>query len=109
MTYTAQFDSTVNEYTIKFVDEDGTELQSSEVEYGQTPAYTGEAPTKEATAQYTYTFAGWDPEIVEVTGEKTYTATYSSTVNEYTIKFVNEDGAELQSSEVEYGQTPAYN
>ena len=108
-TYTAQFDSTVNEYTIKFVNEDGTELQSGKVAYGETPVYSGETPTKAATAQYTYTFAGWNPEITEVTGDATYTATYSSTVNEYTIKFVNEDGTELQSGKVAYGETPEYN
>ena len=107
-TYTANYTETVNKYTIKFVNEDGTELQSSEVEYGETPAYTGETPTKAATAQYTYTFVGWTPAIAEVTGSATYTATYTETVNKYTIKFVNEDGTELQSSEVEYGETPAY-
>ena len=107
-TYTATYSSTVNEYTIKFVDEDGTELQSSDVAYGETPAYTGETPTKDADAQYTYTFDGWDPEITSVTGDATYTATYTSTVNKYTITFENEDGTELQSSEVAYGDTPSY-
>ncbi|MBQ3331487.1 MAG: starch-binding protein, partial [Ruminococcus sp.] len=107
-TYTATYTSTVNKYTIKFVDEDGTELQSSEVAYGETPAFTGETPTKAATEQYTYTFAGWDNEIAEVTGDATYTATYDTTVNKYTIRFVDEDGTELQSSEIEYGSTPAY-
>ncbi len=107
-TYIAQFSSTVNKYFIRFLDEDGTELQSGELDYGATPAYTGETPTKEATAQYTYTFAGWDSEIVEVAGAKDYTATYTPTTNKYLITFVNYNGEELQSGEVEYGVTPAY-
>jgi hypothetical protein len=108
ITYTATFTETVNEYTIRFVDEDGTELQSSKVAYGEMPAYTGETPTKKATAQYTYTFSGWSPELISVTGDATYMATYTSTVNEYMITFVNEDGAVLQGKKVAYGETPAY-
>ncbi|MBQ1752477.1 MAG: hypothetical protein II109_03580, partial [Paludibacteraceae bacterium] len=106
--YTATYSLTTNKYFIRFLDEDGTELQKEEIEYGATPAYTGEIPTKDATAQYTYTFKGWDSEIAEVTGAKDYTATYTSTVNKYTIVFKNYDGDELQSGVVEYGQTPSY-
>ena len=41
-------------YTITFQNEDGTPLQTGEVEAGSMPDYTGDPPTKPATAQYTY-------------------------------------------------------
>ena len=77
-----------NLYTITWVDGDGTTLKTEQVAYGQTPAYTGETPTKTATAQYTYTFAGWstdgetaiDP-LPAVTGDETYTAIFTAVPN----------------------------
>ena len=85
-----------NTFLISFVNYDGTELQSNEVAYGETPVYTGAIPTKPADAQYTYSFSGWDADIVAVTGEATYTAQFTSTLNKYAITFVNYDGTELQ-------------
>ncbi len=107
-TYTAVFDATLNKYTVTFVNYDGTELQSSEAEYGKMPVYTGDTPTKPADAQYTYTFSGWSPEVVAITGDATYTAVFEATLNKYAATFVNCDGSELQSSEVAYGETPVY-
>ena len=109
-TYTAQFDSTVNEYAIKFVNDDNTELQNTNVAYGTVPTYTGATPTKAEDENYTYTFAGWDSEIVAVTGDATYTATYTSTpkTKSYTITFKNEDGTILQSGSVAEGTLPVY-
>ena len=106
--FKAQFTSTVNKYTITFVDEDWTtELDSQELDYWATPVYAGETPTKEATAEYTYTFNGWTPDIATVTGDATYTATYSSTVNQYTVSITSDDTekgtVDTESVTVDYG------
>ena len=105
-TYTAKYEATVNEYEVIFLDEDGTELSKATYAYGATPVEP-EAPVKEATAQYTYTFAGWDKDVVAVEGEATYTAKYDAVVNEYEITFVDEDGTELSKAKVAYGEIPA--
>ena len=69
----------VPRYTVRFVNEDGTELQSGAVACGETPAYTGVTPTKSPSATHTFAFAGWTPEITEVTGDMTYTAAFNAT------------------------------
>lgn len=89
-TYTATY--TPLPYTITFVDEDGTTvLDEQTCDYGTMPVYAGETPTKEATAQYTYTFSGWTPELATVTWDATYTATYTATVNQYTATIESDD------------------
>ena len=106
-TYTATFTATKNKYLVTFKDEDGTVLQSEEVEYGVTPAVPTN-PTKSNTAEYTYSFSGWDKAITSVTEAATYTATYTATKNSYTITWKNEDGSVIESETLEYGATPAH-
>ena len=108
-TYNAIFSSTVNKYLVTF--KNGEEiLQSGEIEYGAMPVFEGATPEKESDAQYSYTFAGWDNELAAVTGEATYNATFSSTVNTYTITFYYEDGETVMTTQVlAYGEMPGTN
>lgn len=94
------------EYTVTFVDEDGTTvLDEQTLDYWAMPQYAGEIPTKEATAQYTYEFAWWNPEVTTVTWNATYTATYSSEVNEYYIEIESND-VEMWAVDVGYADVP---
>ena len=99
--YTASF--APNEYTIIFVNEDGTELQKTLFAYGTMPAYTGPTPTKPASAQHNYTFAGWSPALATVIGNATYTATYTTSVNNYTLTLLGENGVVTGAGTYEYG------
>ena len=59
-----------------------TQLRVDKVKYGETPAYTGETPTKASTAQYEYTFNGqWSPALAKVTCDATYTAQFTEALN----------------------------
>jgi hypothetical protein len=80
-------------YTIKFKNWDGSVLQSTQVEEGQMPQYTGATPTKPSDSQYSYTFSGWTPTVAAVTGEATYTATYTATEKPEGFEDVNAEPA----------------
>lgn len=98
------------EYTITFKNEDGTVLQNTKFAYGAMPEYTGATPEKTATAEYTFSFAGWDHTIAEVTGEATYTATYTPAKRSYRVTYAaGEHGSITAKTEtVEYGSKPTY-
>ena len=84
-TITANFTSTLRSYTITWKNENGTTLETdSNVPYGTTPTYDSATPQKAATEEFTYTFDTWSPAVHSVTGDTTYTATYTNTVNVYT-------------------------
>ena len=107
VTYTAQFTETTNTYTVTWIDGDGNTLTTDTVAYGETPVYSGATPTKTATAQYSYTFSGWDKEITAVTGNATYTAQFTETTNTYTVTWVDGDG-NTTTDTIGYGTTPSY-
>ena len=103
-TYTAQYDKTVNKYTITWI-VDGVKT-TTEVAYDEVPSFDG-IPTKAPDAQYIYTFSGWTPAVVAVTGEATYTATFSTEPNVVSITF-KVDGQADVIVVVQIGKTPEY-
>ena len=118
--YTATFTATekvvipdTTYYTVRFLNYDGTELQSLQVIEDSLPVYTGAIPTRAEDDTYTYEFSGWTPAIVPATADVDYTATFTATekIHEpiyYTIRFLNYDGTELQNSQVREGGMPLY-
>ena len=67
-----------------------------------------ETPTKDSTAQYNYTFLGWEGDYTNITCSKTIMATYVATIRRYTVYFYNE-GELLQTVEnVQYGSSATY-
>ena len=115
-TLTAQW--TPKKYTITYYTgayPDGITKQGT---YGQpAPDLSPLERAKPADEQYTYTFDHWEPALTTVTGETSYTAVYTSTVNKYVVTWMiptdvsgtpgNYTGTD--SDPIEYGQTPVYN
>lgn len=50
-----------------------------------------EDPTRESTAQYDYTFTGWNPKVKKITKDTTYTAKYEESVRSYTVTIASND------------------
>ncbi|MDD5989779.1 MAG: hypothetical protein PUC34_00770 [Paludibacteraceae bacterium] len=79
-TYTATYNMALRSYTVRFLNYDGTVLQTETLDYGTTPSYKGETPTY---ADESKEFIGWDDVMRSVDRNKDYTAQY--TTKTYTI------------------------
>ena len=67
--YVAQFSLQI--FTIRFLNDDGSVLETKSINYGETPTYTGTTPTKEG-----YTFNGWSPTLYPANKNQDYKATF---------------------------------
>ena len=105
-TYTAEFAPTNVEYTVVFKDENGTVLSTKTYYYGAEVVIPN-APSKAADNTYTYTFAGWDKEVVDCVADATYTATYTPVYINYTVTFTDYDGSTIKTVTYHYGETIA--
>lgn len=104
-TYTAQFAPTYKEYTVTFVDEDGTTVLSTATYHFGDEVVLPADPTKDDDLAYTYDFDHWTPDVVNVAGDATYTAVYTATPIDYTISFYDAEGTEIAVQTYHYGDT----
>ena len=92
-------------YTVTWKSQDGsTTLETdTNIAYGTKPSYNGAAPTKPATAEYSYAFAGWATSTNQESGtamgslpavskNTTYYAAFSKTAYTYTVTVANGSG-----------------
>lgn len=94
----AVYETSLRKYTVAFVNWDAAPILSRLYEYGTASAdivRPATTPTRAADEGYTYAFAGWSPTIVDVSGDATYTATYTATPKTYAATFVDWDGTVL--------------
>lgn len=95
---------TINFYNAAPAD---TVLESKSYQHGSIVAYGGVAPTLASTAQYSYTFKGWNVEPTNAVEDFDYHAVYDSTIRSYTVTFNNADGSKIESATFEYGKMPS--
>lgn len=93
-TFTAQY--SINSYTIRFLDYNGSVLNTQSVNYGSTPTPPNN-PTRTG-----YTFTGWSPSVSAIYSNQDYTAQY--TANSYTITWKFGNGQSDQVDTYSYGQ-----
>ena len=107
----------ITQYLLTYVndDEDNTVLYTCYVDQGTlppNPVTSGyiDAPTKESTEQYNFTYSGWDDLTPQVISNRTIRATYTQSVRTYTVKWYARAGLLLKTqSDIEYGSDVNYN
>ncbi len=102
-TYTAQFTSTLRQYTVTW-SIDGNKTMTV-CNYGSVPTFNA-TPYKPSDDMYIYHFTGWDKELVAVTGDVTYTAVFGCTLRSYTVSFVVDNTVWTQTCT--YGEIPVF-
>lgn len=89
--FIAVYAASVRRYAVTFANWDGSVVSAADYDYGTSSNAVAipADPTRPATPEYTYAFAGWDAPVSNVVGAATYTATYDATANVYAATFLD--------------------
>ncbi len=110
-TYKAVFGETVNQYTYKFYNVDGTQVLKEDTKnYGSSISKPTNNPTKDGDVQYAYQFVGWYTldgiafnENDKLEDNVSYYPKFNKVTKQYTYKFLDSDGTEIKKATVDYG------
>lgn len=108
------YNTLVEQFTIVFKNDDGTVLDIQYVDKGEKPVdpITRQnnpisIPQKESTAKDDFTYAGWDKNFTTAFTDAVYTATYTSIVRKYTVRYISK-GTVKETVIADYGSTVFY-
>lgn len=93
-------------YDITWVDGDGNELYTQEVEAGTVPEYEYATPTKTENDEYRYEFKEWSPAPYAADKDQTYTAQFNAIKKTYEITWIVNGNSSVK--EYAYGVKPSY-
>ena len=115
------YDGIITQYKLTFMNSDGTPIKDKKgnayVQYvdqgGKAidPVTSGEIdiPTVPSTAQYNYTFSGWEGIDENVLNDRTVTAKYTTSIRTYKVRWLKQSGVVLKTlNDVEYGSCVEY-
>ena len=102
--YMPRFTQSARTYSVSFEHSSGEVICADEYEYGETPVFNGEVPTKESTTDTVYSFAGWSPQITPVTADASYIATFTQTERLYSVSW--SILGKTVTRELSYGELP---
>ena len=109
--YTALYDVTDIQYTVKFVNSNGEVISEQNLKYGDKIVKPGNPKYPGNKDIYEHTFAGWDREVSDVcTGDATYKAVFDKSIKIAFYKYNIEVSSRKDLFDYEYitGREPKY-
>ncbi len=91
-------------YSVVFLDGDGAFMEMQTVKEKEAATAPEVIPAKTPTAQYYYTFTGWDTDFSDVRENMVVRPLFEEHLREYTVTFKGMDGEIIDEQVVSYGE-----
>ena len=88
-------DRDIMEYTVLWLNWDGTPIYSTDYRYGEIPCFYDTATRESDQAGYRYELVGWDAPLLPVTCDVTYTAVFELVPIHFTVDMIASEGGSI--------------